>query len=172
MGVQEALLARRTVRRFAPTPVSGKILTSILNATRRAPSSRNQQPWHFVVVRNRETLEAIDGIAGTGRFIADAPLAIAIAMDGADSPELDAGRALQQMEVMAWSKGLGTCFVTLAGDEPAWIAALLGIPKGMDLITVMPFGYRSADFTGRGVPRKPLSAIAHSETFGNAYGAN
>ncbi len=172
MDVYKALMTRRTVRRFAPTPVSDEALTGILNAARWAPSSRNQQPWHFVVVRNRETLAAIGGIAGTGRFIADAPLAIAIAMDGADSPELDAGRTLQQMEIMAWSEGLGTCFVTLAGNEPARIGKLLGIPKSMDLITVMPFGYRPGGFTGRGVPRKPLSAIAHSETFGNNYGVN
>ena len=90
-------------------------------------------------------------------------------MDQADSPELDAGGALQQMELMAWSEGMGTCFVTLPADERERIAELLGIPQDMELITVLPFGYRADDFKGRGIPRKPLSELAHRERFGNGY---
>jgi nitroreductase len=104
-------------------------------------------------------------ISGTGSFIGDAPLAIAVVMDDADQPQMDGGRALQQMEVMAWSEGLGTCFVTLTGDEREQIVELLGIPAAMDLITVLPFGYRHDDFQGRGVPRKPLSEMVHDERF-------
>ena len=171
MDVYECLRGRRTVRRFKPVPVPETPITKILKAARWAPSSRNQQPWHLVVIRNKETLAKIGRIAGTGTFIAEAPVAIAVAMDDADAPELDAGRALQQMEIMAWSEGLGTCFVTLTADEREKITELLGIPSGMDLITVMPFGYRLDNFKGRGVPRKPLGEMGHSERFGNRYRA-
>ena len=165
MDVYECLRGRRTVRQFKSAPVSEETLSRLLNAARWAPSSRNQQPWHFVVVRNRETLARMGRIAGTGSFIGDAPLAIAVVMEGADQPHMDGGRALQQMEIMAWSEGLGTCFVTLTADEREEIVELLGIPAAMDLITILPFGYRHDDFQGRGVPRKPLSEIVHSETF-------
>ena len=139
MDVLECLRGRRTVRRFKPAQVPEAVVTRILKVARWAPSSRNQQPWHLVVIRDRATLSTIGSIASTGRFLAEAPVAIAVVMDNADSPELDAGRALQQMEIMAWSEGLGTCFVTLTENESERILELLGIPSGMDLITVLPF---------------------------------
>lgn len=169
MNVFECLRDRRTVRRYKSAPVQETIVAKILQAARWAPSSRNQQPWHLVVIRERETLAEIGRVASTGTFIAEAPLAIAIVMENADSPELDAGRALQQMEIMAWSEGLGTCFVTLTDDERVKIGTLLGIPSAMDLITVMPFGCRSDASSGRGTPRKPLSEMAYRERFGNRY---
>ena len=167
MDVYECLRGRRTVRRFKPTPVPEATLTKILNAARWAPSSRNQQPWHLIVIKNRETLEQIGRVAGTGSFVGDAPLAIALVMENADQPGMDAGRALQQMEIMAWSEGMGTCFVTLTEAERQKIVELLTIPAEMDLITVLPFGYRADDSRGRGVPRKPLSEMIHNETFGD-----
>jgi len=166
MDVYECLRDRRTVRRFKPEPVPEATLTKILNAARWAPSSRNQQPWHLVVVKDRETLAQIGRIAGTGSFVAEAPLAIALLMENADQPQMDGGRTLQQMEIMAWSEGLGTCFVTLREDERQKIAGLLDIPAELVLITILPFGYRSDDFRGRGVPRKPLSEMVHHESFG------
>ncbi len=167
MDVSECLRGRRTVRQFKTTPVPDATLTKVLNAARWAPSSRNQQPWHLVVVTNSEMLAQIGQIAGTGSFIRDAPLAIAVIMENADQPQMDGGRALQQMEIMAWSEGLGTCFVTLTIDEREKIVELLEIPADMDLITVLPLGYRPDDFRGRGVPRKALSEMVHNETFSN-----
>jgi nitroreductase len=74
---------------------------------------------------------------------------------------------------MAWSEGLGTCFVGLrAAEQQHAIKALLGIPEAMELITVLPFGYRPAGRRATGIPRKPLAEIAHSETFGTAYTPN
>ena len=166
MDVYACLRGRRTVRQFKSTPVPETTLTKILNAARWAPSSRNQQPWHLIVIKNTETLAEIGQIAGTGSFIGDAPLAIALVMEDADQPGMDGGRALQQMEIMAWSEGMGTCFVTLTQGEREKIVELLAVPPDMDLITVLPFGYRSDDFRGRSVPRKPLSELVHSETFG------
>ena len=166
MEVYEALKARRTVRKFKPEPVSDESLGRILEAARWAPSSRNQQPWHLVVVKERERLKTIGEIARTGGFIAFAPLAIAIVMSDADQPGMDAGRALQQMEVMAWSEGMGTCFVTLPDDENRRVKKVLDIPAEMDLITVLPFGYRIDDLKSRGNPRKPMAEIVHLERFG------
>ena len=94
MDVYECLRDRRTARHFDKVEIPDKTLTRILNAARWAPSSRNQQPWHLVVVKNRGTLDQIGTVAKTGSFIGDAPLAIAIVMEGADQPGMDAGRAL------------------------------------------------------------------------------
>ena len=173
MDVYECIRTRRTVREFKPDPVPDEIVHKLLQAARCArwaPSSSNTQPWHFVVVQNRETIAALGQIATQGTFIGQAPLAIAIVMANARRPQLDAGRALQQMELMAWSEGLGTCFVGIRSEEQqAAIKDLLSIPREMELITVLPFGYRPEGRRATGTPRKPMAEIAHSETFGTPY---
>ena len=167
MDTYQCLKERRTVRSFKPDPVPETVVNKILQAARWAPSSRDQQPWHLVVIRDRDTLSSIGGIAGTGRFIAEAPMAIALIMENADQPKLDAGRALQQMEIMAWAEGMGTCFVTLTAEEEKRVRELLEIPSSLALVTVLPFGYRPDDFKGRGRPRRPLGEMVHEERFGN-----
>ncbi len=169
MNVYECLKTRRTVREFKPDPVSDESLAKVLSAARWSPSSRNQQPWRFVIVRDRAALAKLGETASSGGFLARAPLAIAIVMEDADQPQMDAGRALQQMELIAWSEGMGTCFVTLTDDQRESIAELLGIPRGLELITVLPFGYRRDDFRSRGVARKPMSELVHVERYGNPF---
>ena len=164
--------SRLTVREFKPDPVPDDVIQKLLRAGQWAPSSRNLQPWHFIVMTDPDTLRAIAGVASSGRFIADAPMAIAIAMDNADRPDLDTGRALQQMELVGWEEGLGTCFVGLRiAEQNRRVKELLGIPDRMELVTVLPFGYRLDDARGgMGLKnRKPLSEIAHSERFGQPY---
>ena len=170
MDTYECIRTRRTIREFKPDPVPDEIVYKLLQAARWAPSSSNTQPWHFVVVQARETIAELGRIATQGSFIEQAPLVIAVVMENARRPQLDAGRALQQMELMAWSEGLGTCFVGLrAQEQQDAIKDLLGIPREMDLITVLPFGYRPEGRRATGAPRKPMAEIAHRETFGTAY---
>ena len=170
MEVYDCIRSRRTVRSFKPDPVPRRVVNRILRAGRWAPSSSNGQPWHFIVLQDPGNIEALSAITTQGAFVAQAPLVIAIVMDNANRPQLDAGRALQQMELVAWSEGMGTCFVGVRDDEQQEkVKDLLGIPSHMDLITVLPFGFRPDDFTGRGVPRKPLAEMAHKERFGQQY---
>jgi nitroreductase len=170
MDVYDCIRTRRTVREFKPGPVPSEVVYKILQAGRWAPSSSNTQPWHFVVIRDRDTIAAIGKIATRGTFIGQAPLAIAIVMENTRRPQLDAGRAIQQMELMAWSEGLGTCFVGIrAAEQQHSIKELLGIPEAMELITVLPFGYRPEGRRTTGIPRKPMAEVAHSEKFGQAW---
>ena len=170
MEVYECVRSRVTVRSFKPDPVPDAVVRKILRAGRWAPSSRNRQPWHFIVVSEPQTLKRMGEIATSGRFVADAPMAIAIVVNDADRPELDAGRALQQMELVAWEEGLGTCFVGLrVAEQNRQIKELLGIPEEMELVTVLPFGYRPDDAEGRGKRRRPLREITHRERFGAPY---
>ena len=170
MEVYDCIRSRRTVRSFKPDPVPRRAVNRILRAGRWAPSSGNGQPWHFIVLQEPDNISALGAITAQGTFVAQAPLVIIIVMDNATRPQLDAGRALQQMELVAWSEGLGTCFVGIREDEQQVRAKeLLGIPGNMDLICVLPFGYRPDDFSGRGVPRKPLAEMAHGERFGQSY---
>ena len=169
MDVYEAVRTRLTVREFKPDPVPDEVVQKMLRAVQWAPSSRNRQPWRLVVVRDKDMLRKIGSIASSGRFVADAPMAIAVAMENADRPDLDTGRAVQQMELVAWEEGLGTCFVGLRlAEQNRQIKELLGIPESFDLVTVLPFGYRLDESQGsQGMKnRKSLGEIVHWEQYG------
>ena len=174
MDVYEAVRTRLTVREFKPDPVPDEVVQKMLRAVQWAPSSRNRQPWHLVVVRDKDMLRKIGSIASSGRFVADAPMAIAVAMENADRPDLDTGRAVQQMELVAWEEGLGTCFVGLRlAEQNRQIKELLGIPESFDLVTVLPFGYRLVESQGRqGMKnRKSMDDIVHWEQYGGEESA-
>src|SRR3990172_6174304 len=81
--VETIVRCRREIRVFSPDPIPDDILLRILNAGRYAPSSKNSQPWHFIVVRNRTVLEELSKTTYTGRFLAIAPLAIAVVLENA-----------------------------------------------------------------------------------------
>ena len=168
MDVFHCIRTRRTVREFTSEPVSDTVVLKILQAARWAPSSSNTQPWHFVVVREKATIEELGRICTQGAFIGQAPVAIAIVMDGARRAQLDAGRALQQMELVAWSEGLGTCFVGIRGEQQQEVKDLLSIPEELELVTVLPFGHRAVGARSGGTPRKPMSEITHGERFGQS----
>ena len=170
--VYDAVKTRLTVRQHKSDPVPDDVVMKLLKAAQWAPSSRNLQPWHFIVVRDRDTLREIGSVASSGSFIADAPMAIAIAMErDADRPELDAGRTLQQIELVAWEEGLGTCFVGLRVEEQnRKVKDILGIPNDLELITILPFGFRPNNMRGgRRRDRKALGEMAHDGKFGQPY---
>ena len=167
MDVYQCIRSRRTVRDYKPDPIPEDVLHKILQAARWSPSSSNTQKWSFIVIRDRDTLASLGKICTQGPFVGQAPLAIAVVMDDAPRPQLDAGRALQQMELMAWSQGVGMCFVGVReADQQKAVKELLGIPEAMELITILPFGYRADNPRPAGTPRKPMAEIIHWEHFG------
>ena len=167
MDVYDAIRSRVAVREFKPEAVPVDVVKKILLAARWAPSQRNRQPWHFVVVKNRETLQGIGEFAPSGGFIADAPMAIAVAVHGAKLAQFDAARAIENMILVAWSLGVGTVYIH--GIDRDAVKLLLDIPVELDLITVMPFGYPTDAAKSVGKKRKALEEIAHVERFGQPY---
>ena len=171
MDVYQCIRSRLTVRNFKPDPVPERVIRRMLQAARWAPSARNRQPWNFIVIQNPDTLAQIGGVASSGGFIGGAPLAVAVVMDRGGRPEFDAGRSLQQMELAAWSLGVGGCVAGVRGEENDKVKELLGIPEDKDLVTVVAFGYPTDEVAAGTKVRKPISEFAHSEKYGQSYGA-
>ena len=163
MDTLTCIRTRREIREYLDKPIPEEDILKILEAGRLAPSSKNSQPWHFVVIRNKDTLRKISNLTPTGKHIAEAPLAIAILMDCAKLPEIDGSRATQNMVLAAWSLGIGSCWVTNFYEDG--VKELLGAPQRMKLVTVMPFGYPVEPKTNRKKIRKPMSEILHYEKF-------
>lgn len=171
MEAYQCIRSRLTVREFKPDPVPGRVIRRMLQAARWAPSARNRQPWNFIVIQDRGTLAQIGSIASSGGFIGGAPLAVAVVMDRGGRPEFDAGRSLQQMELAAWSLGVGGCVAGVRGEENDRVKDVLGIPEDKELIAMVAFGYPSDEASARTKARKPISEFAHSERYGQSYEA-
>jgi nitroreductase len=163
MDTFTCIRTRREIREYLDKPIPDASLQRILEAGRLAPSSKNSQPWHFVVIRNKETLKKLSELTPTGAHIAKAPVAIAILMDSAKLPEIDGTRAIQNMVLAAWELEIGACWVTNFYDDG--VKDLLRAPQRMKLVTVMPFGYSAEPRTKRKKNRKPLAEIVHFEKF-------
>jgi nitroreductase len=163
MDTLTSIRTKREIRDYLNKPIPQNSIDQILEAGRLAPSSKNSQPWHFIVVRDKATLKKISDLTPTGKHIASAPLAIAIVMEDAKLPEIDGARAGQNMVLAAWSLGIGSCWVTNFYEDG--VKDLLDVPQKMKLVTVMPFGYPTEPKTTRKKIRKPLSETVHYEKF-------
>jgi nitroreductase len=155
------------VRRYQDRPVPENVLRRIVEAGRLTASSMNMQPWHFIVVQDRDTLRQLGALAPTGPYIAQAPLAIVVAIDKTRFAVSDASRAIQSMLLTAWSEGVSSNWVGFGGLED--VKALLNIPAELDLLAILPCGY-PVDAVGRGKKqRKPLAEVAHRERYGQPF---
>ena len=167
MDVFEAIRTLLAVRSYRDTPVPDETLRRILDAGRLTASGMNAQPWHFIVVQDRETLRQLGALAQSGPYIAQAPLAIAVAIDNSRLAVSDASRAIQSMLLTAWSEGVGSNWVGFRGLDA--VKSLLGVPDTLDVLAILPFGYPAGEIGQGKKKRKPLSEIAHRERFGQPF---
>ncbi len=142
MNVSEAIRMKRAVRQFKDQPLPGEIIDTILNAGRRAQSSKNTQPWSFIAIQDKTTLKTLSECGTYAGHLAGAALGIAILTpDPAKrfSIMFDAGQAAAYMQLAAWELGIGSCLATIYEYEPA--RQLLGYPSEMHLFIAISFGY-------------------------------
>jgi len=167
MDVFEAVRTLLAVRRYRDTPVPEESIRRIVEAGRLTASSMNGQPWHFIVVQNPDRLRQLVAALRTGPYVAQAPLAIIVAIDNTRFAVSDASRAIQSMLLTAWADGLGSNWVGFGGLEA--IKPLLGIPDDVEVFAVLPIGYPT-DELGQGKKRrKALAEVAHHEHWGQPF---
>lgn len=168
MDTFDAIRTVLAVRRFKDTPIPESIVQQIVEAGRLTASGGNSQPWHFIVIRNKETLRQLGQLARTGPYIAQAPLAIVVVLDRSSHlADSDGSRAIQDMILAAWSQGIGSNWVGY-NNFPE-INSLLGIPQGVSVFAILPFGY-PAEEVGKGQKkRKPLGEVAFNERWGEPF---
>ena len=167
MDVFEAVRTVLAVRAYQDRPVSADVVRRIVEAGWLTASSKNGQPWHFIVVENRETLRTLGRIARSGPYTAQAALAVVVAIERTRFAVSDASRAIQSMILTGWADGVGSNWVGFQGLTE--VKALLGIPDAVDVLAIVPFGYPSQP-VGRGKKRrKPLGQVAHRERFGQPF---
>jgi len=166
-SVEEAIRTKRAVRHFTDQPIPEDGIRAILNAGRRAQSSKNTQPWSFVAVRDRGTLKQLSETGDFAGHLAGATLGIAlVAPDTMDRREwilFDLGQAAAYMQLAAWELGIGSCIATIYHPERA--SAILGLPEGMRCDVALSFGYPTSEQTRADVVRpggrRPFDEVVH-----------
>ncbi len=170
MDVGQAIATKRAVRRFEDRPLDESHLRQILDAGRRAGSSKNEQRWDFIVCRDREHLRQLAAVGTYAGHLANAAVAIALVTPDPYRTERlsimwDLGVAAAYMMLAAWELGIGSVPATVYDHELA--RRLLGVPETHLCAFILSFGYPSdpavLERPNKPGGRRPLSEIVHEE---------
>lgn len=162
MDVMKAIKERRSIRNYENKAVKKTQIKKLLDAARWAPSASNNQPWEFIVIRDKQIKEEIARIKGQ-HFIAEAPVVIAFVTSPSTSHfhKVDGSLATQNFQLAAWEMGLGTCWIGTFDRKK--VKKLLNVPEEKHLLTVMPLGYPAEE---RQSTRKPLQKCIYWNKYG------
>ncbi len=163
MDAIECMKTRRSIRAYQDKPVPRELIEDIVDCGRLAATAINIQPWRFVVVQDAATRKSIADTTDYGKFIAQAPVCIAVFCEETKYYLEDGSAATQNILNAARAHGLGTCWV--AGDKKPYaskVGEMLGVPKDHKLVSLIPIGYPAQ------VPspaKKPLAELLHWERY-------
>jgi len=168
MNVSDAIRTKRAVRQFQEKPLPDEVAHRILNAGRRAQSSKNSQPWQFLAIREKGILEALSGTGMYAGHLAGAALGVAILIPNPDEKFqtlFDAGQAAAYMQLVAWEVGVGSCLASIY--EPDKAREILGFPQEWQVRICISFGFPLDENLINAAPkkggRKPFEDIVHWE---------
>ncbi len=168
MNVADAIKMKRAVRKFLDKPLTDDVVTTILNAGRRSQSSKNNQAWQFIAIRDKQILKDLSGCGEWAGHIAGAALCVAILTpDPSEKFQImfDAGQAAAFMQLAAWELGVGSVPASLYEFEKT--RAILGFPAEWHLRIALSFGYAADEEKLSAMPKKggrvTLDEVVHWE---------
>ena len=148
MEAIEAILTRRSIRKYTPAPVSEEELHTVLDAAMNAPSSSNGQPWHFVVIDDRTVLDEIPKFHQYSSMLKEAPMAIVVCGDTKLERTKgvwvqDCSAATENILLAARAQGLGSVWLGVFPIEErvAGLRRLLGLPDNVIPLSIIAIGH-------------------------------
>ena len=148
MDAMEAILSRRSIRRYTLQSVSEETIRELLKAAMSAPSAGNQQPWQFVVIDDREILDEVPKVHPYSQMLKEAPVAILVCGDRQLETNKgywvqDCSAATENLLIAAHAKGLGAVWLGIYPREErvADIQKLLGLPEHIVPLALVSIGY-------------------------------
>ncbi|KAF0221574.1 MAG: NADH dehydrogenase/nad(p)h [Geobacteraceae bacterium] len=148
MDALEAILTRRSIRTYKPQPIPEELITRMLEAAMSAPSAGNEQPWHFVVIKERQLLDAIPKFHPYAHMLHGAPAAILVCGDERLEKHKgfwtqDCAAATGNLLLAAHALGLGAVWVGVYPhtERVALFRDHLGIPEHVIPFSLVPLGY-------------------------------
>lgn len=148
MEIIEGIFTRRSIRKYKDKKIPDEQVNILIKAAMHAPSARNQQPWHFVVVTERDILEKITKVHPYAKMLAEAQLAILVCGD--ETLELsqgywviDCSAATENILLAAHGIGLGAVWLGLHPREERKqaIRDLFKLPENIQPLSLISIGY-------------------------------
>ena len=168
MNVSDAIRLKRAVRKFQDAPLPEEIIHAILNAGRRSQSSKNEQGWNFIAIRDKAILKALSETGTYAGHLAGAALGVAIVTpnpEGKFQDLFDAGQAAAYMQLAAWELGVGSCLASIY--DPDLARQILAFPPDWHLRIALSFGFPLDEQKISSAPKKggrrPLEEVVHWE---------
>jgi nitroreductase len=168
MNVSDAIQTKRAIRKFQDKPLPEDVVRDILNAGRRSQSSKNEQAWQFIAIRDKSILKAFSECGNWAGHLAGAALAVAILTPDPTAKfqtMFDAGQAAAFMQLAAWEVGVGSVPASIYEHEKA--REILGFPPEWHLRIALSFGYPVDEEKLSAAPkkggRKELDEVVHWE---------
>lgn len=148
MDAIQALLSRRSIRKYKPDAVPNTILETLLRVAMSAPSAKNQQPWEFLVINDKKILQEIPKFHPYAAMTAQAPLAILVCgnMQREQAQGFwvqDCSAAVENLLVAVQSYNLGAVWVGVYPHEARMepIRTLFQLPSNIIPFALIPIGY-------------------------------
>ncbi|MBN3040197.1 MAG: nitroreductase family protein [Candidatus Omnitrophica bacterium] len=164
MDFFETINKRRSVRSYSRKLIDKEEIKKIIDAGRLAPTARCEEPWEFVVVTQRERLEALAAITDHGKFMASASAGVFVLCKNTKYYLEDGCAATENILLAAASLGIGSCWI--AGDKKAYadkILKILKAPQDYKLISIISLGYPAEGAIDR--DKRDLEDVLHWEEF-------
>jgi nitroreductase len=168
METMDAILTRRSVRKYNKKPISNKIINELLEAAMSAPSAGNEQPCHFIIIDEPHILEKVPTFHNHAQMLKDASLAILVCCDMKLDKHngmwiQDCSAATENMLIAVRAKGLGAVWLGIFPREERvkGMKDLLNIPKNIIPFSLISIGY-SAENQGR-INRYNSNRIHHNK---------
>jgi nitroreductase len=166
MDAFDCITTKLEVRQFKDQPVPADVKSKVLEAARLTGSSNNTQHWRFILVQDRQSLNRLAEDSTTGGWVKGANFAVIVLTNPKVNGHLiDAGRAVQDMQLAAWDMGVGSGIFTGVNVEK--IRSDFGVPEELQPSAFLGFGYPAKKITGKRKKRNPLSEVAFIDKFGN-----
>ncbi|QHI71215.1 nitroreductase family protein [Aminipila terrae] len=147
-----AILTRRSIRKYKDIKISDEIVEELLKAGMAAPSALNEQPWEFIVLRDKDVMRKITEIHPYSQMLLNADVAIVVCGDEAKEKYKgfwiqDCSAATENILIAAEDKGLGAVWLGVypLEDRINGLKQLLNLPSGVIPLSIIPIGYPDED---------------------------
>jgi nitroreductase len=144
----EEIFKRRSIRKYKDMEVEEEKIEKLLKAAAAAPSAGNEQPWHFVVIRDRDKLNHLAEVHPYAKMLKDAPLAVAVCGDLNKQRHegfwvQDCAAATQNILLEAVALDLGAVWIGAYPNEKREkvVSKTLGVPENIKTVSLISIGY-------------------------------
>jgi nitroreductase len=167
METYKTILTKLDLRQYDSKKVPAEVKLKVLEAARATGTGRNMQEWRFILVQEREMLKRLAEDSTSGGWVAGANFAVIVLSDPTlGFHGIDAGRAVQNMELAAWDQGVISGIYTGIKDEK--MRKDFAIPSSLKPVVVVGFGYPVKKIVGK-KNRMPLTELASVDKYGNKF---